>query len=71
LVSWLAIRADQLDALLPRLGHQLLSHTLLIDSRLDRLLSCRFGCHVIDRLSHGLTPFGFQTSQFHRSADSP
>jgi hypothetical protein len=53
------------------LSHQLLGHTLLIESRLDRLLSCCFGYHVVDRVSHGLTPFGFQTSQFHRSADSP
>jgi hypothetical protein len=64
------IRADQLDALLPSLGHQLLGHTLLIDSRLDRLLPSCFGCHV-DRVSHGLTPLGFQTSQFNRLPDSP
>ena len=60
------IRADQLDALLPRLGDQLLGHPLLVQRRLDRRLSCCFGCHVVDRVSHGLTPFGFQTSQFHR-----
>jgi hypothetical protein len=55
------VRADQLDALLPGLSHQLLGHTLLIEGRLNRLLSCCFGCHVVDRVSHGLTPFGFQT----------
>jgi hypothetical protein len=60
------VRADQLDALFTGLGHQLLGHTLLVESRLDRLLSCCFGCHVVDRVSHGLTPLGFQTSQFHR-----
>jgi hypothetical protein len=49
------IRADQLDAFLPSLGHQLLGHTLLIESRLDRLLPSCFGCHVVDRVSHGLT----------------
>jgi hypothetical protein len=31
--------------------------------------SC-FGCHVVDRVSHGLTPLGFQTSQFNRLPDS-
>jgi len=50
------VRADQLDALFTGLGHQLLGHTLLVESRLDRLLSCCFGCHVVDRVSHGLTP---------------
>src|SRR5215217_758469 len=64
------IRTDQLDALRPRLGHQLLGHTLLVDARLRRYLLYWFCCHVVDRVSHGLTPFGFQTSQFHRSADS-
>jgi hypothetical protein len=53
------------------MSHQLLGHTLLVDSRLNRLLPCCFGCHVVDRVSHGLTPLGFRTSQFHRSADSP
>jgi hypothetical protein len=67
----LPIRTDQLDALRPRLGHQLLGHTLLVDARLRRHLLYWFCCHVVDRVSHGLTPFGFQTSQFHRSADSP
>jgi hypothetical protein len=64
LVSWLnkTLRANQLDALLAGLSHQLLSHALLIESRLNRLLPCCFGCHVVDRVSHGLTPFGFQTS---------
>src|SRR4029450_7403756 len=65
------VRATQLDALLPGLGHQLLGHALLIESRLHRLPPYCFGCHVIDRVSHGLTPFVFQTSQFHHSADSP
>jgi Transposase, Mutator family len=32
----------------------------------NRLLSCCLSCHVVDRVSHGLTPFGFQTSQFNR-----
>jgi hypothetical protein len=36
--------------------------------RLALLILC---CHVIDRVSHGLTPFGFQTSQFDRSAGIP
>src|SRR5215207_4281080 len=57
--------------LLLRLGQQLLSELLLIhrSRRLRRHLLCC--CHDVDRVSHGLSPLGFQTSQFHRSADSP
>jgi hypothetical protein len=52
----------ELTAARPRAAHE---------SQLDLLLSRCFGCHIVHRVSHGLTPFGFQTSQFHRSADSP
>ena len=66
-----SVRADQLDALLLRLRQQTLGELLLIHQcrRLRRhLLYC---CHVVDRVSHGLSPLGSQTSQFNRSADSP
>ena len=72
------IRADQLDALLPGPSRQLLRHTLLVDVWLDRLLphclcspSPLMRCHAVDRVSHGLSPLGFQTSHFNHSADNP
>ena len=43
------VRANQLDTLLPRLRHQLLGHTLLTESWLNRLLPSCFSCHVVDR----------------------
>ena len=45
---------------------QLLGHTLLVNGRHGRHLLYWICCHVVDRVSHGLTPLGFQTSQFHR-----
>jgi hypothetical protein len=66
-----SVRADQLDPLLLRLRQQTLGELLLIHRcrRLRRHLLCC--CHVVDRVSHGLSPLGSQTSQFNRSADSP
>jgi hypothetical protein len=66
--------ADKLDPLLPRLRQELLGKLLLIHSRHScrrSFVFCCGCCHVTDRVSHGLSPFGFQTSQFNRSADSP
>ena len=66
--------ADKLDPLLPRLRQELLGKLLLIHSRHScrrSFVFCCGCCHVTDRVSHGLPPLGFQTSQFNRSADSP
>ena len=67
-------RADQLHPLRSSLGEQLLGHLLLVHRHQRRLRHLRLPllcCHNIDRVSHGLTPLGSQTSQFHRLPDSP
>ena len=63
------VRTDQVDALGAGLLHQLLSHALLIQYRLHRLLL--LCCHVVNRVSHDLSPLGSQTSHFHRFPVSP
>ena len=51
-------RAHQVDTLGAGLRNQLLGHALLIQRRLGQLLLLLCCCHVVDRVSHGLSPLG-------------